>query len=288
MYRAFELSLDEGIRREEFFSECMKIGKSDLESEEKSVRSLLRDVMWNGTIDGTSLIDSYFPTFHKDVFLSYSHDDQDVAYMVAGLLTGCFGLKVFMDSMFWGSADALLQEIDDEYCSQEKSNTYSYWKRNLSTSHVHAMLTSAIMRAMDQAEAVIFLNTPHSAPSIGDAIAHGGYGDYTMSPWIYEEMLLTTVLREVDWREYRREWRLDEGALEHFEKSLKVAYKLPKERLIPLTLDDIMEWHGRLEERRKRGGVYGGGLLGLKPEDHPLNVLYEIKCGVIGAGEVLG
>ena len=144
------------------------------------------------------------------------------------------------------------------------------------------MLTSSIMKAMDLAEIIIFLNTPKSSPNLAKTIDNNGYNEYTLSPWIYEEVLLTTMLRETDWEVYRQGWRMDESAFEQFKKGLRVAYKLPKEKLIPLTIDDIDEWYRNYEERKKSGnGYYGGSFLESREyEKHPLNILYELKCGV--------
>ena len=55
---------------------------------------------------------------------------------------------------------------------------YDYNKRNYSTSHVHMMLSTALTMMMDEAECVIFLNTPN-ALSTKD-IVHK-----TESPWIF-------------------------------------------------------------------------------------------------------
>ena len=283
MYRAFELTIDEDVRKEDWFQRCATLGKNSMSSVKTDVENLLREVLRNGTIDGTALSARYFPTLKRDVFLSYSHNDKQLAYMVAGILSTCFNLNTFIDSYFWGSADKLLREIDNEYCWQKKSNNYNYRKRNFSTSHVHAMLTASIMKAMDLSEIIIFLNTPSSVPDLEKAINKDGYDEYTLSPWIYEEMLLTTMLKETSWEVYRRDWRLDEEAvLEHCEKNLKIKYKLPKERLIPLTIEDIDEWLERYEKRQKAGTNHYGGLSlnTWEKEKHPLNVLYEMKCGV--------
>lgn len=277
MFRAFDLQLDKDMIDGDWFSKCIKAGKNKTFSDKSVIKNLLREVIDCGTIDGTALTEQYFPTFHRDVFLSYSHNDSDMAYMVAGMLSACFGLTVFIDSLFWGSADELLKEIDNEYCYQNDSKTYSYEKRNFSTSHVHAMITSSILKAMDQSEVIIFLNTSNSVPDIAQAIGDGGY-DYTLSPWIYEEILFTTMLKEIDWETYRREWRIDES-VDIFAKSLNIAYKLPKENLIPLTIDDIEEWIDKYNSR-KVDWEFDLDVIGKQHyERHPLNILYELKCG---------
>ncbi len=277
MFRAFELTIDEDILDEDFFNRCAKVGRNKAVSDRTEIKELLREVISCGTIDGTALTEQYFPTFHRDVFLSYSHNDSELAYMMAGMLSACFGLTVFIDSLFWGSADELLKEIDNEYCYQEDGKTYSYEKRNFSTSHVHTMLTSAILKAMDQSEIIIFLNTLNSVPDIAQTIGDGGY-DYTLSPWIYEEILFTTMLKETDWETYRREWRIDES-VDIFAKSLNIAYKLPKEKLIPLTIDDLEDWVAEYN-KRKADWEFELDVVGVQHyERHPLNILYELKCG---------
>jgi hypothetical protein len=283
VYRAFELTIDENVLYDDWFRKCVSAGKKLMSPLENDIDNLLREVLNNGTIDGTALSARYFPTLKRDIFLSYSHNDQDLAYGVAGMMSSYFKLEAFTDTCFWGSADKLLKEIDDEYCWQEKSKTYDYKKRNFSTSHVHAMLTAAIMKAMDSAEVVIFLNTSNSVPDLKETIDKDGYDEYTLSPWIYEEMLLTTMLKETNWEVYRRDWRHDEKVvLEHFDKGLRVKYKLPKANLISLTLDDIYEWYKNYENRQKAESRQYDGLFldSWEKEKHPLNVLYEMKCGI--------
>ena len=283
MYRAFELVIDENKLEEDSFQRYVTVGRNLVSASAKDAEALLREVLSSGTIDGTALSERYFPILKRDVFLSYSHDDMDLAYMVAGLLREYFNLDVFIDSYFWGSADKLLKEIDNKYCWQKESNTYNYMKRNFSTSHVHAMLTASIIKAMDSAEVVIFLNTPKSVPDIEVTIDNEGYNEYTISPWIYEEMLLTTIMKKTNWELYRRDWRAgEEPLLEHFDQKLRVKYKLPKDNLIPLTLGNIEEWYEKYQKRQKTAnGRYGGLLLDTwQREKHPLNVLYEMKCGV--------
>ena len=283
MYRAFELTLDKAVLDEDCPRNCVTIGKNLMTPLEHNIEELLREVMRSGTIDGTELSARYFPTLKTDVFLSHSHNDKNLAYMIAGILNTYFGLNTFIDSFFWGSADKLLREIDNKYCWQEESDTYNYRKRNFSTSHVHAMLTSSIMKAMDSAEIIIFLNTSNSVPDLEEAISNEGYNEYTLSPWIYEEMLLTKMLKETNWEVYRRDWSMGEEAiLEHFAEQLNVKYKLPNENLIPLTLDDIDKWYKRYQERQKDTAGRNGEMFldTWERQKHPLNVLYEMTCGV--------
>ena len=281
MYRAFELTINPDALEINLFEALAEFGRDKLQDDAEIIQRFLAEVIHYGTIDGTSLIEKYFPTLKKDVFLSYSHNDQDLAYALAGLFQNYFGLSVFIDSMFWGNADKLLKEIDNRYCYQPKLKTYNYRKRNLTTSHVHVMLISAIMKAMDQSEIVIFLNTPKSSPNLKETVMNGQYDDHTLSPWIYEEILLTTMLKKTDWSVYRAEQRLDENSPFHFDSDIRIAYKLPREKLISLSVEDIEVWHKVFMERKDEYEPYGGLVSKhLKKEKHPLNILYEMKCGI--------
>ena len=98
MYRAFELAIDEAVLRDDINQKLANVGKNLIRPEKKSIEKLLREAMTSGTIDGTALSERYLPTLKRDVFLSYSHDDMDLAYMIAGMLDVRFNLKTFIDS----------------------------------------------------------------------------------------------------------------------------------------------------------------------------------------------
>ena len=72
------------------------------------------------------------------------------------------GLRAFVDSMVWGSADSLLRKIDDEFCYNEGAHSYNYEKRNLSTSYVHMMLCSSLANMMDKCICFSFINSNQS------------------------------------------------------------------------------------------------------------------------------
>ena len=64
-----------------------------------------------------------------------------------------------------------------------------------------------------------------------------------------------------------------------FAKSLNIAYKLPKEKLIPLTIDDLEDWVAEYN-KRKADWEFELDVVGVQHyERHPLNILYELKCG---------
>lgn len=279
MYRCFKLTIQKldfctkGSERVEKWKKQGEIIKAELQQQ---VEALLSEVTNSeGVIDGEKLSKTWFPIENKDVFLSYSHNDEELALIMAGILKDIFGLNVFIDTLVWGSADRLLEAIDNDYCMQSNGN-YNYKKRNFSTSHVHAMLTTSIMQAMDKSEAIFFLNTPNSTYML----KKGFTGEHTLSPWIYEEIMCATLLREKSWESYRyRNERIDEAT--HFEKSLNIAYPLKTDRFKEISFMTLVEWSKAWDDRKKSGNERYGGLF-LKEHKkikHPLNVLYEILLG---------
>lgn len=277
MYRCFNLS----IQKENFLDqlpsyidECRNEGRTIKANLQRKINDVLNNVTNpNGIIDGGALADTWFPIESADVFLSYSHNDEDLALIITGILKKNFGLSVFMDALTWGSADGLLKSIDDRYC-RKSNGTYDYEKRNFSTSHVHALLTGAVMRAMDQTEAVFFLNTENSTYQL-DA---GFGGNHTPSPWIFEEILVASMLRRRDWTAHRRQ-AINE--MTHFQKNLEIAYPLCTDSFTELSFSDVLSWAQLWKNRKDEILPYGG----IFPSDqkrikHALNVLYEFKFGV--------
>lgn len=278
MYRGFKLDIQDTDffdQDQNYIQKCKAQGELLKERLNNQLVDILAAVTnANGVIDGEQLSSIWFPIVKKDVFISHSHNDEDLALTIAGFLNERFGLSVFIDTTIWGSANRLLKTIDDEYCMQE-NGTYNYTKRNFSTSHVHAMLTTAIIQAMDQAEAIFFLNTSNSTYKL----KNGFMKEHTLSPWIHEEIVFAKHLRERSWEEYRM-IRMDEAF--HFEKSLNVAYPYDLEEYKTITFVDLVEWVKKWEKRKEAGSGRYGTLL-LKAHEkvkHPLNVLYEMMFGV--------
>ena len=120
MYKCFKLSLDLWTFKEnesEFVEKYREYGnKIKEEIKDLFEPTLNKAIDENGVISGETFIDSWFPTDNYNVFLSYSHDDEELALLLAGFLKSEFNLKVFIDSLFCGRADELLWKIDKKYC----------------------------------------------------------------------------------------------------------------------------------------------------------------------------
>lgn len=266
MYTAFNLKISSEYFNN--FNDLVIEGRKN-QLQKDSKRELEKFTLPDGLIDGTGLSDDWFQTVQSDVFISHSHNDQNLAFAIAGWLKKEFGLCVFMDEVIWGSADELLQTIDKKYCWQSESGTYDYTKRNLTTSHIHAMLSTAIYSVMDRTEVVLFLNTQESIPDVGNVLNEDS--KYTLSPWIYQELTATKLLRITDWSEYRKKVMLEHFQQKYDLSELRIAYKIPVDDLTILDADKLNQW---MENYAERTTLPYGGLFSKIP-DHPLNYLYD-------------
>jgi len=247
--------------------------KNNLQSESKL--ELERFTSATGIIDGSGLSEEWFQAVQSDIFISHSHNDANIAFALAGWLKTEFDLDVFLDECIWGSADELLKIMDDKHCWRPESETYCYKTRNLTTSHVHAMLSTAIYSVMDKTEVVLFLNTDESIPRIDSTIKENS--EYTLSPWIYQELMATKLLRVTDWSEYRQS-----GVLEHAQyikesADLKIAYKTPVSELNVLDQDALFHWKSNYNKRRFYLNIWPSTNF----LDRPLNCLYDTVFGKI-------
>ena len=179
----------------------------------------------------------------------------------AGWIYETFGLEAFIDSCSWGYCDNLLRKIDDKYCYNKKTNTYKYSLRNYTTSHVHMMLSTALSEMMDKTECVIFFNTPNSI-NMADELNKVKKDEKTVSPWIYHELSMTTLLKET--KPVRKKIILEHSAQRADE--FKVEYDVEKllKKLTVLTDNHLLSWQNEWNKRP------------LKLKEEALDALYKI------------
>ena len=146
----------------------------------------------NNTINANKLCEKWFPSVEADIFISHSHVDENLAIYLAGWFKQHLGLNCFIDSCVWGYSNELLKQLDKKYSYDTLSDSYTYEKRNLTTAHVHMLLSSAIAKMIDKTEILLFLNTPNSI-NISKEINNNGL---TISPWIYYELLISSIIRK--------------------------------------------------------------------------------------------
>lgn len=249
MYKGYNLKLDwESPGHYE-------IGNQLYNDTNAQIRSTLKNfISANGIVQATKLQENWFPQINADVFISHSHKDRDMAIALAGLLSHHCKLNVFIDSCIWGHADELLKEIDNIFCHNDENDTYFYEKRNISTSHVHMMLSTALTMMMDRSECLFFLNTPNSIQS-KEIMAR------TVSPWLYAELSMSKLIRQRKLSEYRKEFAKSRVENKTLSEDFHFEYDISLDHLQKLSGSELHSWI-------KNIGI---------EDDYPLDGLYELK-----------
>ena len=209
------------------------------ENFKKAIRpSLELYIIDNGILNAEKIQKDWFPEINAHIFISHSHKDEGLAIALAGWLWNKFGLKAFIDSCVWGYANDLLKILDNQYCQNNKPNSYNYNKRNYSTSHVHMLLMTALNKMIDKTECVFFLNTENSV-SIESEIKN-----HTLSPWIYGEIETTRIIeKHQPKRETIKMLNESRVLLEKAEDSLlNIAYPMNTSHLYNLTPQTLRQW----------------------------------------------
>lgn len=201
----------------------------------------------NGVVDGITLQNFWFPTqaAEYDVFISHSHNDLDDAINLASWLEQRCGLRCFIDHFVWNSADDLLKRIDNVYTWEPERNVYDYNKRNFSTSHVHTMLSMAILDIIDRSESCIFIESDES-------ISLEGIKTKTLSPWIYEElsyMKKGRITIPKRYKHYSSQIRMyaESAQMEMLDESreLKVSYNVNLKEFAVIDTNDLQSLESR-------------------------------------------
>ena len=212
-------------------------------------------------IDGSKLINDWFPSYEAQVFISHSHLDTRTAKRLACWLKNTFNLTTFIDSTIWGSADELLNRIDNKYSVLRKdkdgTTTYNYKTRNYTTSHVHMMLSTALVDIMNSTECIIFLNTPAS-------LAVNEVKDQkTNSPWIYNELKIASIIEKKHPREKILRTRFEKRAsIVNEKEKLEILYPVNHELAIFDSLEiQHLEWWADCYDNST-------------DNSHPLDILY--------------
>lgn len=232
MYKCYRLECNEELK--ELINEYKEVGKKIMEDKKESITKNLREYLREDKlIDFTKLQDDWFPMIDSDVFISHSHKDIDVVNGLAGWITEKFKVNVFVDSYIWNYCDDLLKEIDKEYCRHSNGTSYDYDKRNVSTAHVHMMLSNALNKMIDRTECVIFLESENSL-NIKNDIEIG-----TSSAWIYSELITTSIIsRRIPKRLTKENVEIRENFIK-FNNSLNGVYRVSLDHLIPLSAYEL-------------------------------------------------
>lgn len=241
MFIPFKINIDEIDKLQ--CTAPLKLVK--FEEREKSALSFLKSKVdpKTGIFDAEELKKGWLPTEEQyHFFISYSHNDKSKAHKLAIWLES-HGVKCFLDAYYWNNADELLKAIDDAKCKNPNGETYSYKKRNYSTSLIHAMLSMAIMEAIEKCDFGIFIESSNSLTLNLDNIQ-----SFTLSPWIYEELNFMTSIekRTPTWLAERQIRMFSQGARMIVESSapIKMRFAVPLDQLAELEAKDLMSTKG--------------------------------------------
>ena len=226
MFAKFNLKLNHNQISEEYQQYGLVLKCS---SEEVTRQAIDQYLLKDGSINASAVEEDWFPGIEANIFLSHSHADEKAVINFAGYLYKEFGITSFIDSTVWGYADDLLKQIDEKYCiksSDENGKTYSYEKRNRTTSQVHLLLQGALAKMINRCECLIFINTPNSM-RITDVQGETN----TASPWIYSEILMASTFPARSLKEYRTD------ELTHF--ASEVTYRLNLTSFVDLSVEDF-------------------------------------------------
>lgn len=263
MYRGFNLQISEQDLNFMNISEYGRLGEQEKNINRKRFDKQLIEFMDNGVIDGTRLAEEWFEQSHYDVFISHSHNDYNLSMSVAGWLKDKFGLSAFVDEAVWGNYTDLLKQIDNVH------REYSEYNHEKLSSYVYAMLATSLQYMINQTEAVIFINTKNSLPSMGSLMTEKQYTD---SPWIYQELVTTNLVKERSREEHRT------SIMEFNEEAeVRIAFNTPLEILSPINAKVLKEWERRYCARET--SMYGVYYTHEKRYEYALDYLYDIVFG---------
>lgn len=196
------------------FYDCEKCGyfnDATIENDKGNLNKKLKKILIENDILSMEEIQKLFtPVISEcDVFISYSHKDENIAKYIAYELMK-IGKKVFFDYLYWGNMDDALKVYDDKNCKKE-DGYYSYEERNKSTSLFHMILVDSIWKTIESCKTFILIKTQNSLIL-----------EKTYSPWIYLEV---EIVNRVDGEK--------SSILEHYEQKNKITF--------PLKINDFIE-----------------------------------------------
>ncbi|WP_199798390.1 toll/interleukin-1 receptor domain-containing protein [Clostridium fermenticellae] len=234
MYKGFNVIDDAIFNKKEYYD----TGNGNHENNKNIVEKELDEYVGkDGILDGSKIKNDWFKDIDADIFISHSHDDEDLAIKLAGWLKQEFGLTSFIDSCVWKYSNNLLKEIDNAYCKTDDGAYYNYDSRNFSTSHVHMMLSTALTEMIDRTECIFFLNTPNSIYT-KDVIKNE-----TMSPWIYSELVTTRLIRETKPSRIINESVLEKKYYDFAKQAnLRIKYDVNLDHLYAINYNGFCNW----------------------------------------------
>lgn len=263
MYKAFRLNLQDIQQVVQTYWEYGQ--KLSLDIKSKLEPGLKKYMNVNGVLDGQKIMDDWFNQVKVDVFISHSHRDLKGVHALSGWLYQNFGLMSFIDSDIWGYCDDLIKEMDNAY-SKNATGNLEYDKIRETTAHVHVMLMSALAKMINKTECLFFLDSNQSI-SVRDSVLK------TRSPWIYNELLISSMIRPQDIK--RKQFRIQDSSTILFEQrdfsttEILIDYPVAYSHMKTIKWPELYDWVGLYKKYGQRPDT--------SYHEFPLDVLYWLK-----------
>lgn len=230
----------------------------------KQIEENLNNFILNGgSIKAETIKSNWFPNIKADIFISHSHKDEQLAIKLGNWLFNNFELKSFIDSTVWKYSRDLLNKIisnNETYIHRRNTHgvTYKYQETLNISSHIDMILSTSLIKMIDNCECLFFLNTPNSINET-DAIENETY-----SQWIYLETYISSIINK------RTPYRCSQ---ENFYFSNTVKYHVNIEHLHKLTNVELKKWLDLYNNKETNNQFYN--LPGSFSSIYPLDILYE-------------
>lgn len=262
MYKAFRLNLQDiqqVVNTYHLYGQ-----KQSLEIKEKMEPELQKYMTVGGIMDGQKIMDDWFSQVNVDVFISHSHRDIKGVHALSGWLYKTFGLTSFIDSDIWGYCDNLIKEVDKIYSTNAKGDL-DYGKIRETTAHVHVMLMSALAKMINKTECLFFLDSDQSI-SVRDTTLK------TRSPWIYNELLISSMIRPQEIT--RKQFRIQDNLIlfeqrEFSATEMMIDYPVVHKHMKTIPWPELYDWKGLFERYKNQNTT--------SYHKFPLDVLYWLK-----------
>lgn len=211
-------------------------------------------ILNGGSIKAVEIQNNWFPNIKADIFISHSHKDEELAIKLGDWLFNNFGLKSFIDSIVWKYSRDLLNKIISKnntyiYRTYPDGVTYKYKETLNMSSHIDMILSTSLIKMIDNCECLFFLNTPNSINET-DAIENKTY-----SQWIYFETYISSIIDKKAPRGYSKE---------STDFSDTIKYRVNIEHLYKLTHVELKEWLDLYKRSEETNNL-----------SNPLDILYN-------------
>lgn len=119
------------------------------------------------------------------------------------------------------------------------------------------------MKMIDLSECIFFINTEESIPITKNVLEDNK--NYTMSPWIYQELTIVNNIQIKELKYYRKNLILEHSKKIKSYQNLNVKYEADLRKLIKLQQEHLIKWKNEFEMKNYFQG-----------ENNALDILYKL------------